>query len=82
VGANMISFLFFGISRKDMQEVMMDNDSLSVIKLWLEPLPDGSLPTMEIRKKLLDVLEQVNWLNGNIRRILMIHPIKIIGIFV
>ena len=60
---------------------MIDNDLLSVIKLWLEPLPDGSLPTMEIRKKLLDVLEQVKCLNEHPRGTPAILQITMIGIF-
>jgi hypothetical protein len=49
------------ICRKDMQGIMVDNDALSVMRTWLEPLPDGSLPNMNIRKSILEVLEQVNF---------------------
>lgn len=41
---------------KKLQASLIENDILSVIKMWLEPLPDKSLPNILIRKILLQLL--------------------------
>ena len=42
-----------------MQQEFLDRGVLSVLKIWLEPLPDGSLPNMTIRSALLKLLTEV-----------------------
>ncbi|KCZ79781.1 hypothetical protein H312_02833 [Anncaliia algerae PRA339] len=39
-----------------LQPTLIENDILSVIKMWLEPLPDKTLPNVLIRKTLLQLL--------------------------
>lgn len=43
-----------------MQQEFLDRGVLSSLKNWLEPLPDGSLPNMNIRSALLKLLTDVN----------------------
>ncbi|CAI4228595.1 unnamed protein product [Auanema sp. JU1783] len=42
--------------RVDMQEALVDNGMLSAVSDWLSPLPDKSLPALEIRTELLKLL--------------------------
>lgn len=44
------------LSKRQLQQEFLDRGVLSVLKNWLEPLPDGSLPNMTIRTALLKVL--------------------------
>jgi len=30
------------------------------MKAWLEPLPDGSLPSLDIQRAMFDMLDRVN----------------------
>lgn len=41
---------------KNLQKDLLEFNILEVIKEWLEPLPDGSLPNIKIRKGMVDVL--------------------------
>lgn len=43
-------------SRKVFTHTVVECDGLRAIRLWLEPLPGGTLPNINIRKSLLDVL--------------------------
>ncbi|KAM0686545.1 Transcription factor iws1 [Conglomerata obtusa] len=40
-----------------LQNVLLDVGILDVIKQWMEPLPDNSLPNVKIKKDMLDVLD-------------------------
>jgi transcription factor SPN1 len=42
--------------RADYLEALIDNDMMSAISEWLAPLPDKSLPALEIRSTLLKIL--------------------------
>lgn len=44
------------IIRKETQESLIKLGILSELKLWLEPLPDNSLPNQKIKRAILDVL--------------------------
>lgn len=41
---------------KPMQETLLDIGILNEIKLWLEPLPDNSLPNTKIKTTMLEIL--------------------------
>jgi len=43
--------------RADFFEALLENDMMSAISEWLAPLPDKSLPALEIRSTLLKILE-------------------------
>ncbi|CAL9765171.1 unnamed protein product [Musa acuminata subsp. burmannicoides] len=44
------------LSRKTLQQDFLDHGVLSLLKNWLEPLPDGSFPNMNVRTAILKVL--------------------------
>lgn len=43
--------------RMDLFEALLDNGMMSAISDWLAPLPDKSLPSLEVRSTLLKILE-------------------------
>lgn len=45
--------------RKHMHEVLLDAGILTAIRLWLEPLPNRSLPTPNLRKSLLELVRNM-----------------------
>lgn len=49
-------FLWF---RKQLQQEFLDHGVLTLLKNWLEPLPDGSLPNINIRAAILKILNDV-----------------------
>ncbi|KAG2270153.1 hypothetical protein Bca52824_064708 [Brassica carinata] len=52
-----LSFLpMFLESKKQLQTEFLDHGVLTLLKNWLEPLPDGSLPNINIRAAILRVL--------------------------
>lgn len=55
-----IDFFVQTLLNKKYQETLLDEQILSVVKMWLEPLPDKSLPNIIIRKKLLETLKVLN----------------------
>ncbi|KAF5205331.1 Transcription factor iws1 [Thalictrum thalictroides] len=42
--------------KKHLQEEFLDHDVLGLLKSWLEPLPDGSLPNVSVRTAILEIL--------------------------
>eukprot|EP00268_Persea_americana_P039406 TRINITY_DN389_c0_g1_i2.p1 TRINITY_DN389_c0_g1~~TRINITY_DN389_c0_g1_i2.p1 ORF type:complete len:486 (+),score=107.18 TRINITY_DN389_c0_g1_i2:431-1888(+) len=44
------------LSKKQLQQEFLDHGVLTLIKNWLEPLPDGSLPNINIRTAILQIL--------------------------
>ncbi|PAV79679.1 hypothetical protein WR25_08612 [Diploscapter pachys] len=52
--------------RADLAETMMDNGMLSAVSEWLAPLPDKSLPALEIRTTILKILQSFNRLEASI----------------
>ncbi|XP_008777045.1 protein IWS1 homolog 1-like [Phoenix dactylifera] len=44
------------LSKKKLQQEFLDHGVLTLLKNWLEPLPDGSLPNMNIRTAILKLL--------------------------
>lgn len=55
----LLSLVLSNMSRKDNQEILLDNGFLYSVKQWLEPYPDDSLPLLDIRTKLLEALDRV-----------------------
>jgi len=45
--------------RKQLQLEFLDHGVLTLLKNWLEPLPDGSLPNINIRMEILRILNEV-----------------------
>ncbi|KAG0463375.1 hypothetical protein HPP92_019444 [Vanilla planifolia] len=44
------------LSKKKLQQEFLDHGVLALLRNWLEPLPDGSLPNMNIRAAILKIL--------------------------
>ncbi len=44
------------LTKKDRQRILIELDLLTVIKRWIQPLPNGSLGNVTVRQKLLDSL--------------------------
>ncbi|KQK02693.1 protein IWS1 homolog 1 [Brachypodium distachyon] len=44
------------LSKKNLQQEFLDHGILTLLKNWLEPLPDGSMPNMNIRTAVLKLL--------------------------
>lgn len=53
------------LNRVDLHESLLENNILLAIRFWLDPLPDGSLPSYEIQKNLINILIDLNIANKN-----------------
>ncbi|KAI3468585.1 hypothetical protein Pfo_025248 [Paulownia fortunei] len=51
-----LSLLNDVLSKKQLQQEFLDHGVLTLLKNWLEPLPDGSLPNINIRAAVLKIL--------------------------
>ncbi|KAI7848649.1 hypothetical protein BDC45DRAFT_522762 [Circinella umbellata] len=49
------------------QDSILDNQLLDGIRLWLEPLPDRSLPSLDIQNSMLDILNTLSMSSGHLR---------------
>ncbi|KAK4516720.1 uncharacterized protein ATC70_011698 [Mucor velutinosus] len=47
------------LTNKHLHDAILDNGLLEMIRLWLEPLPDRSLPSLDIQSEMLDVLDKL-----------------------
>ncbi|KAI5951324.1 IWS1 [Candida jiufengensis] len=47
------------LSRADLAISILDNNLLEAVRLWLEPLPDASMPAYQIQKELIHALESL-----------------------
>lgn len=45
--------------KSNLYDSILDNNMLEAVRIWLEPLPDGSLPSYEIQKTLLSELKKL-----------------------
>ncbi|QCD87562.1 Transcription factor IIS [Vigna unguiculata] len=48
------------LSKNHFQQQFLDHGLLTVLKNWLEPLPDGSLPNLTIHTKILKILNDID----------------------
>ncbi|KAB2063240.1 hypothetical protein ES319_A10G203100v1 [Gossypium barbadense] len=55
----MLPLLTDFLSKKKLQQEFLDHGILTLLKSWLEPLPDGSLPNATLRSSILNILTQV-----------------------
>ncbi|KAJ2959406.1 hypothetical protein NQZ79_g5149 [Umbelopsis isabellina] len=53
--------------RNNLHEQFLENQILEAVKLWLEPLPDGSLPSLDIQSEMLDILNKLPIRTDNLR---------------
>ncbi|XP_051151635.1 protein IWS1 homolog 1 [Andrographis paniculata] len=51
-----LSLLTDVLSKKQLQQEFLDHGVLTLLKNWLEPLPDGSLPNINVRAAVLQIL--------------------------
>ncbi|KAI7900686.1 uncharacterized protein BX663DRAFT_488298 [Cokeromyces recurvatus] len=47
------------LTNKHLQDAVLDNGLLETIRLWLEPLPDRSLPSLDIQNGMMDILDKL-----------------------
>ncbi|KAI8825612.1 uncharacterized protein EV422DRAFT_563443 [Fimicolochytrium jonesii] len=48
------------LQRDQLQDQILDNHLLEGVRLWLEPLPDASLPALDIQRAMFDVLRNMD----------------------
>ncbi|KAK6117009.1 hypothetical protein DH2020_049253 [Rehmannia glutinosa] len=51
-----LSYLTDVLSKKQLQQEFLDHGVLTLLKNWLDPLPDGSLPNINVRAAVLKIL--------------------------
>lgn len=51
-----LPLLIEALSKKQLQHEFLDHGVLTLLKNWLEPLPDGSLPNINVREAILRIL--------------------------
>lgn len=56
---NSTQFQIYNQIRPGIYEQILENEGLSAIRSWLEPLRDGSLPSIDIQRGLIDLLEKL-----------------------
>jgi transcription factor SPN1 len=49
------------LCQRDLHDEFLDGGVLGVLKAWIEPMPDGSLPNLKVRSAVLRVLHQLNF---------------------
>jgi transcription factor SPN1 len=71
------------LAKRDMIRVMLDHDILSVCKIWIQPLPNGSLGNVTVRQELIQAIRKVQEINtddlkrseiGKVIMTLFMHP--------
>ncbi|EEB07129.1 transcription elongation factor complex subunit Iws1 [Schizosaccharomyces japonicus yFS275] len=55
----MLPFVETVLRKSNLQDVILDNNLLDSVRMWLEPLPDRSLPALNIQHVLFDVLRKL-----------------------
>ncbi|KAJ2159958.1 Transcription factor iws1 [Coemansia sp. RSA 552] len=56
---SMLSDVVEELSKSHLYEAFLDNNIVDSIRLWLEPLDDGSLPSLDIQNSMLDILQKL-----------------------
>jgi transcription factor SPN1 len=64
------------MSKPDNQNWFVTYGGLSVIRTWLQPSPDGTLPALTLRNELLRVLQKLPVSASNLRKSKLGHEIK------
>lgn len=57
---DMLNEIFLKLSKPEWREKYIQHGVLSVIRKWLEPLPDRTIPNIKIRMAMLRILESVS----------------------
>mmetsp|Transcript_538 Transcript_538/g.974 ORF Transcript_538/g.974 Transcript_538/m.974 type:complete len:567 (+) Transcript_538:100-1800(+) len=52
------------LAKKDLVRVMLDQDLLSVCKRWVQPLPNGSLGNVTLRRRIIEAICNMTGENG------------------
>ena len=50
------------VAQRDLHEDLLDAGILGVLKAWLEPMSDGTLPNLKIRSAVLRTLINLNFM--------------------
>lgn len=80
---NMLPQVVDMLAKRDMVRVLLDYDILSVCKIWIQPLPNGSLGNVTVRQELVQAIRKVQEINtddlkkseiGKVIMTLYMHP--------
>ena len=52
------------LTRRDMQRILLDFDLLTVVKRWVQPLPNGTLGNVTVRQRVLESVAKMTGENG------------------
>mmetsp|Transcript_10706 Transcript_10706/g.22999 ORF Transcript_10706/g.22999 Transcript_10706/m.22999 type:complete len:575 (-) Transcript_10706:230-1954(-) len=52
------------LAKKDMTRVLLDLDLLTVCKRWVQPLPNGSLGNVTLRRRIIEAISHMSGENG------------------
>ncbi|CAO3686867.1 unnamed protein product [Umbelopsis vinacea] len=63
----MLNIVTSALTKTHLHEQFLENQILEAIKLWLEPLPDGSLPSLDIQTEMLEILAKLPIRTDNLR---------------
>lgn len=57
---NMLDHVTSVMLRKDLQELLLDHGILEALRVWLEPLEDGTLVSYDLKNSILDSLSKMD----------------------
>ncbi|SAM02582.1 hypothetical protein [Absidia glauca] len=55
----MLDEVMISLNNSSLYDSILDNQLLDAIRVWLEPLPDRALPSLEIQNEMLDILDKL-----------------------
>ncbi|KAJ1729701.1 Transcription factor iws1 [Coemansia sp. Benny D160-2] len=56
---SMLSEVIVELGKTQLYEVFLENNIVDSIRLWLEPLDDGSLPNLDVQNAMLEILKKL-----------------------
>jgi len=54
------------LRKSSLAQSMIDNNLLDAVRRWLEPLPDKSLPTLNIQRELFHVIRKMEFIDSSV----------------
>ncbi|KAF9267896.1 hypothetical protein L218DRAFT_1073967 [Marasmius fiardii PR-910] len=69
------SSLNISFSRGSLAQSIIDNNLLDAVKRWLEPLPDRSLPALNIQRELFSLLRKMEFIDSTVLKESSLGPL-------